>query len=64
MTSRQNICTAMQYHIYGVAKSAWVCDKQVSPLSKYGTILNSQINLKFILANVFADLYFITKSNM
>jgi hypothetical protein len=27
MTSRQNICTAVQYHIYGVAKSARVCDK-------------------------------------
>jgi hypothetical protein len=27
MTSRQNICTAVQYHIYGVAKLARVCDK-------------------------------------
>jgi hypothetical protein len=26
MTSRQNICTAMQYCFYGVAKSVGVCD--------------------------------------
>jgi hypothetical protein len=34
MTSRQNICTAVQYHIYGVEKSAQVCDKYVLLVSK------------------------------
>jgi hypothetical protein len=29
MTSRQNICTVVQYHINGVAKSARVCDKKL-----------------------------------
>jgi hypothetical protein len=31
MTSRQNICAAVQFHIYGVEKSARVCDKDQYP---------------------------------
>jgi hypothetical protein len=27
MMSHQNICTAVQYHFYGVVRLAWVCDK-------------------------------------
>jgi hypothetical protein len=27
MTSQQNICTAVKYQFYNVAKAAWVCDK-------------------------------------